>query len=906
MLHGRGVLKDNQSDVPVHLAMDSDRASTEAARAFFQEPYACPMRIEAVYEVVPRAERAAKRQKCAPCQIQHGMLDPCAKRSVECHAAAEPDQEAITPSLLPPPSTPTLATMIPMSAALMGIDVPYHSLLHLAVYLSPLAARTVITLLVASHPSPICQGESEDNHGLSTAAVTPSHRLLVVVNRSLPLLLTAAHRCLVNQRTSRGVSRYEPPVGARYTNVVSTDGRLLLGSGLASIYFGAASSPASRVRSGGVDLTAILDLLNRTYVEQFSIRLFVRDALEGLLVLYSDEYFCVEVLINPDPRQWRMVTWSVGIEPDRDPRRFIVTMIDYCRGRTCAEIATLLKQRREAEGDHAPALYRAVRKGLWECLRPSERYWLATHIQFRALGTINSTAHVEFPPSHTDSFAGQVVVSHERGTKMALDALEKSVGAPWAWRAGRGYPSRETPRERVRAGHAAQFRSAQAPVGCINPAPPPQDPEGVTRCEYHVGHPLYGAVDYFTGGLLVHRAHPPLSTPVASPSPSPPSSPLQITRVFHEEQEGGSGATPESICGLLTSACEYLVQQVSCVLSLTTAHINLCVIGVRGPVPDVDPYAFPSPREDPPPSLPPSPPSSPLLEDEAETAQPQPVVKLLLTRHAVGRLLAVWAGERAKGGLLDLVGGKASRIDTTWEDPTDALRREVDEELPCLPAEMILPLESAMRAHPNGLAQRELDLSQLQHQQRSQVVRYWRLPTNASDGCPSDWAHGGELDGHEWRPSSARWVPPTRLLRSEPPLHVQYTAMPPLCATGARRPHQRAVLHPHVRFRLRGGGETEPRAFVRTRSRCGPAVPQYRCNASFAIGKHGENCCLQICPLLYLYGAKLWCTWCLYDVGGKGKGRATTPHEWRKGPFRPRRARAGALTQRPRRKIPKV
>ena len=40
-LRGRGVLKDNQADVAVHLAEASDRASKEAARAFFAAPYAC-------------------------------------------------------------------------------------------------------------------------------------------------------------------------------------------------------------------------------------------------------------------------------------------------------------------------------------------------------------------------------------------------------------------------------------------------------------------------------------------------------------------------------------------------------------------------------------------------------------------------------------------------------------------------------------------------------------------------------------------------------------------------------------------------------------------------------------------------------------------------------------------------
>ena len=50
-LHGRGVLKDNQCDVAVHLAMESDRESKEAARAFLQAPYKMSMRLEAIYEL---------------------------------------------------------------------------------------------------------------------------------------------------------------------------------------------------------------------------------------------------------------------------------------------------------------------------------------------------------------------------------------------------------------------------------------------------------------------------------------------------------------------------------------------------------------------------------------------------------------------------------------------------------------------------------------------------------------------------------------------------------------------------------------------------------------------------------------------------------------------------------------
>ena len=73
-LSGSGVLKDNQADVAVHPAEAADRASTGAARAFFQAPYAVALRIEAVYELVPRgAGGSAKRQK-VDCRIQHGAL----------------------------------------------------------------------------------------------------------------------------------------------------------------------------------------------------------------------------------------------------------------------------------------------------------------------------------------------------------------------------------------------------------------------------------------------------------------------------------------------------------------------------------------------------------------------------------------------------------------------------------------------------------------------------------------------------------------------------------------------------------------------------------------------------------------------------------------------------------------
>ena len=94
-LSGCGVLKDNQADVAVHLAEASDRASTEAARAFFQAPYAVALRIEAVYELVPRSAGDANKRQKVDCGIQHGALP-----------YAQPDSmpDAVQPS---PPASPT-------------------------------------------------------------------------------------------------------------------------------------------------------------------------------------------------------------------------------------------------------------------------------------------------------------------------------------------------------------------------------------------------------------------------------------------------------------------------------------------------------------------------------------------------------------------------------------------------------------------------------------------------------------------------------------------------------------------------------------------------------------------------------------------------------------------------------
>jgi hypothetical protein len=56
-LHGRGVVKDNQTDIPVNLVEEADRNSSETARAFFAAPYTTYMRIETVYELVRKEQK---------------------------------------------------------------------------------------------------------------------------------------------------------------------------------------------------------------------------------------------------------------------------------------------------------------------------------------------------------------------------------------------------------------------------------------------------------------------------------------------------------------------------------------------------------------------------------------------------------------------------------------------------------------------------------------------------------------------------------------------------------------------------------------------------------------------------------------------------------------------------------
>ena len=72
-VRGRGLLKDNQADVCVHFALPSDGASKEAARAFFQDPYDVPMRIEAVYTLVPHKQLTGAKLQKGP---QSSTLDP--------------------------------------------------------------------------------------------------------------------------------------------------------------------------------------------------------------------------------------------------------------------------------------------------------------------------------------------------------------------------------------------------------------------------------------------------------------------------------------------------------------------------------------------------------------------------------------------------------------------------------------------------------------------------------------------------------------------------------------------------------------------------------------------------------------------------------------------------------------
>ena len=74
-VRGHGVLKDNQANVLPYLAEPLDRASKEAAREFFQEPYALQMRIEAVYELAGGARAAAVRRREAA-QVRGAVHDP--------------------------------------------------------------------------------------------------------------------------------------------------------------------------------------------------------------------------------------------------------------------------------------------------------------------------------------------------------------------------------------------------------------------------------------------------------------------------------------------------------------------------------------------------------------------------------------------------------------------------------------------------------------------------------------------------------------------------------------------------------------------------------------------------------------------------------------------------------------
>ena len=86
-----------------------------------------------------------------------------------------------------------------------------------------------------------------------------------------------------------------------------------------------------------------------------------------------------------------------------------------------------------------------------------------------------------------------------------------------------------------------------------------------------------------------------------------------------------------------------------------------------------------------------------------------------------------------------------------WESPDDAMRREVGEELPCLPLSAIDSLERELRASPAGAAQRYLDLSLVRRPRRPQRVHYWQFRTGEADGSPSAWVRGGELE-REWKP----------------------------------------------------------------------------------------------------------------------------------------------------------
>ena len=59
---GRGVLKDNQTDVLVHLAEESDGNNEVSAREFFQSPYKCRVRIEAVHQLVDSCHKSSPKK----------------------------------------------------------------------------------------------------------------------------------------------------------------------------------------------------------------------------------------------------------------------------------------------------------------------------------------------------------------------------------------------------------------------------------------------------------------------------------------------------------------------------------------------------------------------------------------------------------------------------------------------------------------------------------------------------------------------------------------------------------------------------------------------------------------------------------------------------------------------------
>ena len=201
---------------------------------------------------------------------------------------------------------------------------------------------------------------------------------------------------------------------------------------------------------------------------------------------------------------------------------------------------------------------------------------------------------------------------------------------------------------------------------------------------------------------------------------------------------------------------------------------------------------------------------------------PRPVSKVLLTRAAVGNVISVWAGDRADGGGLDVVGGKADVTGAVWESPDVAMLRELSEELPALPRPVRSRLEWSLLASPAGSTKRHLDLSAIRRPQPPQCVHYWCCSTSAADGSPGDWSVGGALE-YEWRPSTGRWVMPTALLGRTHPVSTSYTEG--MVAALAADPAYQPQLFLEMALRRWARRRATPQGWASRRARASVVVP---------------------------------------------------------------------------------